>query len=72
MADHWIERYLNWLEAETARLGGGQISMHYVRVARINYIEFLTRREPAARFRTWLAIRTSAGWLAQLSGRAKS
>ena len=67
LRDDWIECYLSYLPREHSRLGGGSIGWRYLRCAEAAYCEFQSSRAAQARFRTWLAIRTCCGWLAQLS-----
>jgi hypothetical protein len=64
--DHWLEPYLLWLFHEAARLDGGSIARHYLGCAHAAYAEYCTSGDLSARYRSWLAIRTCAGWLAQL------
>ena len=65
-ADQWVERYLTFLDREINRLRGGMVARHYRNCAEAHYSQFKTSRLPNDRFRAWAAIRTCAGWLAQL------
>jgi hypothetical protein len=64
--DCWLELYLRFLDDEISRLRGGMIACHYRNCAEAHYFEFKTSRLPNDRFKAWAAIRTCAGWLAQL------
>jgi hypothetical protein len=68
--DRCIEPYLHYVTREQARLGGDQISNHYLHLAYAAYAELQTTGLPEVRFRTWFAVRTLCQWLAQLEGSA--
>ena len=67
--DYCIEKYIPYLEQEHARLRGGAIGAHFLACANAAYREWLSSGLPAARFRTWLAIRITCQWLSQLGER---
>ena len=66
--DCWNEAYLAFLKREHGRLSGGPIGGHFLHCAKGSYREWRISRCPRARFRTWLAIRTTCQWLSQLEG----
>jgi hypothetical protein len=66
--DAWLECYLAFLDGEIVRLKGGVIARHCRDCAAAHYSRFQSSRAPHDRFKTWTAVRTCCGWLAQLRG----